>query len=118
MGKDWSSVYWHAGFAVEHMLKAIRIKKEGLEAWPPGDKGARWHDISYIAERAGIKERLKHERKSKAFAANWLTVKDWKQSRRYAGNTVTKSEAMDLLNAVRNPNNGAMTCLKRIYQSI
>lgn len=118
IGKDWPSVYWHAGFAIENLLKAIRVKKEGLEKWPDMDKSAKWHDIEYVADRAGLKEQLKHERKNRSFAANWLTVKDWDQSRRYPGNTVTKSKSMDLLHAVRNPNNGVMACLRRICQSI
>ena len=118
IGKDWQSVYWHAGFAVENMLKAIRIKNDGLEEWPLEDRNAKWHDIEYITERTGIKERLKYERKRKSFAANWLTVKDWDQSRRYPGNAVTKSEAVDLLHAIRSPTNGVMACLRQIYQSI
>jgi hypothetical protein len=33
-GQNWGQVYWHAGFAIEQILKAIRIKHEGLEEWP------------------------------------------------------------------------------------
>src|SRR5262245_35123609 len=112
IGKDWVSVYWHAGFAVESLLKAIMVKTDGMEKWV--DQGGKWHDITYAAARAGITQRLKHERKSKAFAANWLAVKDWDQSRRYPGNTVDKEEAKDLLKAIKNPGNGVMKCLRTI----
>jgi hypothetical protein len=30
-GQNWGQVYWHAGFAIEQMIKAIRIKREGFE---------------------------------------------------------------------------------------
>jgi hypothetical protein len=97
-------------------MKAIRVKRDGLEEWPAADRSAKWHDIGYISERSGLKGRLKHERKNKTFAAYWLTVKDWDHSRRYPGNPVTKSEALDLLRAVRNPSNGVMRCLFQIYR--
>jgi HEPN domain-containing protein len=119
VGKDWSSVYWHAGYAVELMLKAIRIKSSSLTEWPPADKGARWHDLEYVVERSGLKAKLKHERRSSSkFAAYWLATKDWDHSRRYPPDSPTKIEAKDLLLAVMNPTSGVMPCLRQIYQSI
>ena len=119
VGQDWGSVYWHAGFAVEHMLKAIRVKNDELEAWPEEDRSGRWHDLSYIVERAGIRDLLRHERRrNRPFAGCWLATKDWDQGRRYPGNPVTRKDALDLLNAIRNPNHGVMLCLSRLYQNI
>jgi hypothetical protein len=118
-GQDWPNVYWHAGFAVEHMLKAVRIKRDGLEVWPASDRGARWHQLEYIAERAGLKGEINQESSvNLAFGANWLTVKDWDQQRRYPGNAPSEMEARDLLNAVNDPTNGVMTWLLQIYQSL
>ena len=118
VGQDWGSVYWHAGFAVENILKAIRVKNDGLEVWPDGDRSGKWHDLGYIVERAGVRERLRHERRNRAFASCWLATKDWDQGRRYPGNPVTRNEAMDLLNAIRNPTHGVMRCLSQLYQNI
>jgi hypothetical protein len=118
-GKDWPNVYWHAGFAVEHALKAIRVKQDALEAWPPLDKSASWHKIEFIAERARIKKELtKATAADVSFAAYWLTVKDWDQQKRYPGNNATEAEARDLLIAVANPVSGVMKWLLQIYHSI
>jgi hypothetical protein len=118
-GRDWSSVYWHAGFAIEHILKAIRVKADDLEAWPPNDRSAKWHDLTFVSGRAGLTGNIAHEsRRDHTFAAYWLVVKDWQQDRRYPGNSPTEREARDLLTAVANPTSGVMTWLLRIYHSI
>lgn len=65
-------------------------------SYPVSERSAKSHDLEYVVERAGLKERLKHER----------------------NDTPTREEAQDLLNAVRNPNSGVMQCLSQIYLSI
>jgi hypothetical protein len=118
-GLDWPSVYWHAGFAVEMILKAIRVKMDGLEEWPPSDKGKKWHNVSFIMETAGLRAAVKTESsQDQAFGAYWLTVKDWQQERRFPGNPPTEREARDLLTAVANPTSGVMPWLLRTYHSI
>jgi HEPN domain-containing protein len=118
-GKDWPNVYWHAGFSVECLLKAVRVKREGLESWPNGDTGGRWHDINYAAERAGLTAELQAMRRhDRAFGAYWLTVKDWRQDRRYPGNSVTEREARDLLTAVANPTDGVRKWLLQVYHQL
>jgi hypothetical protein len=57
-GQNWGQVYWHAGFAIEQMIKAIRIKREALEEWPAADRGAKWHDLELLANTV-IKDDLR-----------------------------------------------------------
>jgi hypothetical protein len=119
VGRDWPSVYWHAGFAVENILKAIRVKRDGLEEWPLSDRGKTWHDLNFIMDKAGLRAAIKMESgQDQTFAAYWLTVKDWKQERRYPGDPPTELEARDLLKAVANPTSGIMRWLLRSYHSI
>ena len=119
-GQSWGQVYWHAGFAVEQILKAIRIKREGLEEWPAGDRGAKWHDLEFLADLV-IKDELRAGcRANITFEAYWLTVRDWSHERRYPGDTnpVTRKDGLDLLLAVANQQNGVMRWLQEFYQSI
>jgi hypothetical protein len=119
VGKDWPNVYWHAGFAVEHILKAIRVKLHDLEQWPNSDKGASWHQLEFILRRCGlaasVADAASHD---SSFGAYWLTVKDWDQQKRYPENTPTETEARDLLTAVANPTSGVMKWLLQTYHSI
>ena len=118
-GRDWSSVYWHSGFAIEKMVKAVRVKKYDLEDWPASDQSARWHEISFVANRSSISAEISAESaRDLAFSAYWLTVKDWDHRRRYPPNSPTEREARDLLTAVGNPTSGVMRWLLQIYHSI
>jgi hypothetical protein len=118
-GRNWSQIYQHAGFAVELMLKAIRIKRLGLEEWPAGDKGNKWHDLNYAAEQAGIMGDLRSAcRDNLPLEAYWLTTKDWDNQSRYPGGEPSEAEAKELLLAVINPTNGVMKWLRQTYQKI
>jgi HEPN domain-containing protein len=118
-GKNWAQIYQHAGFAVELMLKAIRIKNLGLEAWPAADKGNKWHDLKYAAEQAGIMDDLRAAcRGNISLEAYWLTVKDWDNQSRYPGGVPSELDAKELLLAVINPTNGVMKWLQQTYQKI
>jgi hypothetical protein len=119
-GQNWGQVYWHAGFAIEQMLKAIRIRREGLEEWPAADRGAIWHDLEVLADRVVRADLQVACRANLTFEAYWLTVRDWSHERRYPGDTnpVTKKDGLDLLLAVINPRNGVMKWLQELYQSI
>jgi hypothetical protein len=118
-GQNWPQVYWHAGFAVELMLKAIRIRQNGLEEWPPGDRGRKWHDLAFTVDMAGLTEDLRAAcRVNLRFEAYWLTVKDWDHQNRYPGGATTSVEARDMLLAVENRTNGVMRWLRQVYQNI
>ena len=66
------------------MLKAIRMKREGLSSWPATDKGGPWHRLQFIADRCMVLVSLKAEAaKGTALGANWLTVRDWDHQRRF-----------------------------------
>jgi hypothetical protein len=100
------------------MLKAVRVKRDGLEEWPAADQGSIWHDIAFVADRAGLRDALRQAcRASLSFEAYWLTVRDWDHRRRYPGDSPTRVEARDMLLAVTNANNGVMTWLRKIYQT-
>ena len=119
-GQNWGQVYWHAGFAIEQMIKAIRIKREGFEEWPAADRGAKWHDLELLAD-AVIKDDLRARRRASiTFEAYWLTVRDWSHERRHPGdaNPVTRKDGLDLLLAVINSSNGVMKWLQDLYQSV
>jgi hypothetical protein len=118
-GQDWPNVYWHAGFSVEMMLKAIRVKQDNLEEWPPSDKVKKWHNIVVLMENALLKAAVTSaSSRDKTFGAYWLTVKDWEQERRYPGNLPTERDARDLLLAVTNHTSGVMRWLLQTYHSI
>jgi hypothetical protein len=119
-GQNWGQVYWHAGFAVEQMLKAIRLKRDGHEVWPVADRGGAWHDLEFVVDRAVGDDLRAACRANVAFEAYWLTVRDWSHERRYPdeGRPMTRKEALDLLLAVINPSNGVMKWLQEIYRNI
>lgn len=118
IGQDWVSVYWHAGQAVEFMLKALRMKREGLTSWPPADKGAKWHRLTFLADRCSVRKTLEREVASgTVVGANWLTVRDWDHQLRYPGSPITEREARDILLAVANPSDGIMQWLQGHYHS-
>jgi hypothetical protein len=112
-------VYTHAGFAVELMLKAIRVKQDGLEEWPAADRGAKWHDLEFASEQAGLSDELRQACQANlTFEAYWLTVRDWDNQSRYPDGTPSPVDAKDMLLAVINPTNGVMKWLEQYYQTI
>jgi hypothetical protein len=101
------------------MMKAIRMKREGLHAWPDGDKGAKWHDPQFLAERCSIEPDLRKEMaQSTSFSANWLVVRDWFHESRYPGYALSQREARDMLTAVASPTDGLMPWLLRLYRNV
>lgn len=119
IGQDWVSVYWHSGQAVEFMLKALRMKRDGLSVWPTTDRGANWHRLAFLADRCNVRAALEHEAVAGTnLGANWLTVRDWDHQRRYPGSPITEREARDILSAVASPTDGVMQWLQDLYQKI
>lgn len=118
-GRNWAQVYWHAGMAVEQMLKAIRIKRDGLEGeWPAGDQSSAWHDLEFVADKAGMRDEFRLAGKgNRTFEANWLTVRDWDHRRRYP-DLPDAEEAREMLLAVVNRTQGVMQWLQLTYQRI
>jgi HEPN domain-containing protein len=118
VGQDWPTVYRLSGESVEFMLKAIRMKREGLTSWPATDRGAKWHRLTFLAERCSLHKRLAAEAANgTALGGNWLTVRDWDFQRRFPGH-VAEREARDILGAVNHPLDGVMQWLRQLYQRI
>lgn len=112
-------MYWHAGFSVEHMLKAVLLLRQGLEEWPQGWRSGQWHRLDHVASQAGLGSAIQSMIGSgSALGANWLTVRDWDHQKRYPPMVVSEAEAKDLLLAVANPTRGIMKWLQDVYRSI
>lgn len=104
------------------MLKAVRIKNDGLEEWPAADRSANWHQLEFVVERAGLKEKIRQAGLADiSFQVSWLTVRDWSHHRRYpddAAPGVERKEALDLLRAETHPGHGVMRWLHQVYNNI
>lgn len=105
--------YFHAGQAIEFLLKALFLKRNNLPCMPNSHKGAHWHDLQTCGEVARIKSDLALV--SKSVRANWLTVRDWKSNGRFPDLKVSKQELNDLFVAVCNDSGGVWQWLESIY---
>lgn len=108
--------YFHAGQAVEFLLKAIYLKRNNLAAMPPDFRGARSHDLSICANAARLKADLNQRSTSPALKANWFTVRDWKSNARFPGERAPARELNDLFVAVCNPSDGVWQWLITLYE--
>ncbi|MGH6728173.1 MAG: HEPN domain-containing protein [Pseudolabrys sp.] len=108
--------YHHAGQAIEFALKAIYIKKNNLTELPATCHGATWHNLTFIANEAGLRPDLHNLRENKRGYENWLTVKDWDSDGRFPGNEPGVKELNDLMLAVVAEPDGMKAWLDEIYQ--
>ena len=76
---DWRGAYRCYGTATEFMLKALYLRNTQRTAMPPNMQSARSHDLSFMAEAAGLGDEIR------AFTGPrrryWLTVRDWDQAK-------------------------------------
>ena len=110
-----NEAYFHAGQAVEFVLKAIYLKRNNLAAMPPDNKGAKWHDLALCAEAARVMSDLNQKGLSRSIRQNWLTVRDWKSNARFPGARVPQQELNDFFVAVCNDRDGVWQWLETIY---
>ncbi|MGJ0426150.1 HEPN domain-containing protein [Methylocystis sp.] len=108
-----SQAYFHAGQAIEFLLKALFLKRNNLSQMPNTHKGAHWHDLQSCGEAARIGADLFVA--SKAIRANWLTVRDWRSNGRFPDLKVSKQELNDLFVAVCSESSGVWQWLESIY---
>ena len=113
---DRLQAYHHAGQAVEFALKAIYIRRKALPELPGNCNGANWHNLTFIANEAGMRLDLADLRRNRSAYQNWLTVKDWDSDGRFPGNEPSVKELNDLILAVVNEPDGIMIWLDGIYQ--
>jgi HEPN domain-containing protein len=109
----WSGAYYLAGYAVECALKACIAKRTKAEDFP--DKNfvnASWtHALPVLVSTAGLQAEWAADCGANAdLASHWLTVKDWKESSRYA--LKTEAQARGLYDAITDPANGVLPWIK------
>ena len=115
-GQDWPNVYFLAGLAVELALWAIRLRGAGLVECDHQNVRPQ-HDLSALALLANLREAIRCECNSnRGFQQNWRTVCDWDSNARFE--KVTRQDAVDLMVAVNNPNNGVMAWLEKHFQAM
>ncbi len=125
-GGPWFTVYLDAGYSIEFMMKACRVKRERLSEWPAGDTGAKWHNLRFLPDRCGLGDELKRKlASSKEFKKSWLEVKDWEPRRRYPVDRnydpkwdVTEVEARGMLRATIHHAYGVFPWLVEVYERI
>jgi hypothetical protein len=109
----WSGAYYLTGYAVERAIKACIAKLTNQYDFPDKSyaQSCFTHNLETLMLLARLKVDLDGEISSNlGFAANWLTVKDWKEDSRYQ--TKTEPEAVDFLGAVRNNSDGVLPWIK------
>ncbi len=109
--------YHHPGQAVEFALKAIYIRRKGLQTLPDDCKGAKWHSLPHIAKQAGLDGDLAQlARRHKGRYSSWMTARDWDSNGRFPGNKLPARELNDLFVAVCHDQDGVMKWLESIFQ--
>jgi HEPN domain-containing protein len=106
-----------AGYAVEMALKARICRLLGLLDYP--STGAlkpthAVHDLDQLLLLAGLRPRLNPA--NAALFANWSVAQPWKPDRRYtAQGTYSQQDALDILNAIRDPHDGILRWIARYW---
>ena len=73
------------------------------------------HDLVKLLKSSGLELALrKEEQKNRAFADNWLTVKDWTEQSRY-DTKVDGTKAKALQSALLDRKNGVLTWLFKLW---
>jgi HEPN domain-containing protein len=110
--------YCLAGQAVEYALKAVYMRRKSLREWPPEHKGATWHDLTLIADRARLEPDLARLRTTnRPCYESWLTVRAWDSKVRFPGNRPPARDLKELFLAVCHERNGVMAWLEHIFHS-
>jgi HEPN domain-containing protein len=110
-----AGAYYLLGYAVECAIKACIAKKTREHDFPDKQRGIKsWdHDLTKLLGVAELEQELDTEmKKSKKFASNWSTVKDWKVDTRYEHN-ISAVDAKDLFSAVTAWKYGVLSWLKK-----
>jgi hypothetical protein len=106
--------YYLCGYVVECGLKACIAKQTKRFDFPDKETVAKsyTHALTTLVGAANLQVMLDNEMSSdSAFANNWSTVKDWKETSRYE--THSPQKAIDLFEAVNNRKHGVLRWLRR-----
>ena len=103
-----------AGYVVELALKARICKLLDIVDYPDSGKLAKVyavHDLDQLLLLAGLRKVL--DPTNKILFDNWSTAVPWRPERRYeAAGQVTRQDAEDILNAIRDGSHGVLTWIK------
>ena len=113
----YEGAYYLLGYAIECALKASIAKRIRRHEFP--DKklvnDIYTHNLSQLLSVSGLEPAFRRESAiDKELAANWATVKDWKEDSRYL-HSVPASRAKDFYEAVVNRRSGILSWLKKSW---
>ena len=93
------------------------MRKSSLSELPDSCKGANWHNLTFIANEAGLRPDLATLRANRRAAyENWLTVKDWDSNARFPGSEPSVKALNDTMLAIVDESDGMMRWLSDLYQ--
>jgi HEPN domain-containing protein len=106
-----------SGYVVELALKARICGLLDLDEYPEKGELKRVyavHDLDQLLVLAGLRKAV--DPTKKPLFDNWSTAALWKPEGRYdAAGTVTRQDAEDILNAIRDGTNGVLTWIKALW---
>ena len=106
-----------AGYVVEIALKARICRLLGLAEYPSAGalkQSYAVHDLDQLVLLAGLRPKLNPA--NAALFANWSVAQPWKPDRRYtARGTYGQQDALDILNAIRDPNGGILRWIAKYW---
>ena len=114
----WDGAYYLAGYAVECGLKAcilVLVERTGIIFQDKKFSEKCWtHDPEVLLALADLKTAFDHAAAADpALGANWETVTDWTEARRYE--RVSEADARNLFAAVTDPAHGVLSWIKRYW---
>ena len=111
--RQWSGLYYMAGYVVECGLKACIARLTNQDDFPDNNfaRDCFTHDIGDLIRLAGLQSFVKYEIDNRTPAGrNWLIVKDWNEQARYQ--FWSETVARKLFSAVTEANTGVLTWIK------
>lgn len=111
------AAYYHAGMAVEALLKAYLWR---LNRWTahPTRKIASYlyhHDLSEMMGRTGL---INEIQQNPVIWASWQTVRAWSHHPRYHDGDMPRAVALSMVGSVRHPDYGVFPWVLERYQKI
>ena len=116
VGGSPESIYGFSGLAVECALKAVIMRRQGMNRWPDRDSKPELyiHDLKRLLKYSGLKPEIQAEiDKGTDLAAAWLTVKDWDIEKRYTGKGMPKKTATEILRCANHRDYGLVPWLSK-----
>lgn len=107
--RRWEGAYYLLGYAIECALKAVICTQTREFDFPDKDRvnKSHTHNLANLLELSVLAPRLvEAAEEDPVIAANWSTVKDWNERRRYERTTEVK--ARDLPRAVTDKRRGIL----------